>query len=295
MKTAAIYVIYHPDIDLLIRSLSSISEQVDTILLIDNSNKKIIFPKHFPKHIYINLGCNKGIAAAQNVGLRKAIEIGCEYALISDQDTIYPQGFSNRMLSVLLSSSKIVIAAPMYRDRHKSRTNEPFLQVGRIPKRVYSASRLVDLFQCIASGQFIKLKLLPYFGFMDEELFIDWVDLEWCWRARNKGFKIAGVPDIIIEHELGMRSKLNKLRPINIRTPDRHYYIVRNCLHLAIRSNSIDVFIRLWLISKIPLYIIFFVALSENKGSHLMAVSQGLWHGLQGRLGPRLALGQHVT
>jgi len=38
---------------------------------------------------------------------------------------------------------------------------------------------------------------------MNEDLFIDWVDFEWCWRARKKGYKIIGNANVVITHQLG--------------------------------------------------------------------------------------------
>jgi len=40
-------------------------------------------------------------------------------------------------------------------------------------------------------------------GLMYEDLFLDWADLEWCWRVNFKGYKIIGNADMIITHRIG--------------------------------------------------------------------------------------------
>lgn len=38
---------------------------------------------------------------------------------------------------------------------------------------------------------------------MNERFIIDWVDFEWCWRAREKGYQIIGNANVLITRQLG--------------------------------------------------------------------------------------------
>ena len=80
---------------------------------------------------------------------------------------------------------------------------------------------------------------------MEEDLFIDWVDLEWCWRAIHMGYFIVGNADVVIEHRLGDRSINLGSRGINLRAPSRHYYITRNAFYLATRCKYLDIWHRI--------------------------------------------------
>ena len=79
-KTDAVLVTYNPDIDILVQCIESLSSQVRTIWLVDNSSTTCNFKssfEHLPDEIeIIKLMGNTGIAYAQNIGIEKAIENG---------------------------------------------------------------------------------------------------------------------------------------------------------------------------------------------------------------------------
>lgn len=129
------------------------------------------------------------------------------------------------------------------------------------------------------------MKALQDIGLMDSKLFIDWVDLEWCWRARAKGYQIIGNADVEIQHQLGDRSKNLGFREVNLRSPMRHYYITRNAFYLALYSSDLDTWHRINLFFKSFRYIIGYPALSKPHLKNLRAVLLGFYHGLTGRLG----------
>jgi len=75
--TAAVVVLYHPELSLLARLLESVLSQVDALIVVDNTpNPSAQFTELFAKYrdqvTYIPLGDNMGIATAQNVGIRKS-------------------------------------------------------------------------------------------------------------------------------------------------------------------------------------------------------------------------------
>ena len=70
--------------------------------------------------------------------------------------------------------------------------------------------------------------------------FMDWIDMEWCWRAIKKGYKIIGNANVAIEHKLGDYFKTVGGKQILLRNPIRHYYITRNNTYLALYNNNLD-------------------------------------------------------
>jgi len=67
-------------------------------------------------------------------------------------------------------------------------------------------------------------------GLMDEDLFIDHVDSEWCFRAKAKGFQLFGVGGAAMTHALGERRKeiwFLRRRIVTLHKPFRYYYIFR--------------------------------------------------------------------
>jgi rhamnosyltransferase len=78
---------------------------------------------------------------------------------------------------------------------------------------------------------------LEIIGFMREELFIDYVDFEWCWRVLKYGYKIISIPAVSIRHKLGDVTKTIGNRKIAIRSRIRYYYMIRNGFYIIFHTD----------------------------------------------------------
>ena len=69
---------------------------------------------------------------------------------------------------------------------------------------------------------------------MKESYFIDNVDLEWCFRAKSKGYELVGTDAAILYHAIGERSSNPFVRAgiIAQHSPQRSYFSSRNRVHL---------------------------------------------------------------
>ena len=119
---------------------------------------------------------------------------------------------------------------------------------------------------------------------MEEALFIDAVDFEWCFRVTAQGFRLYGVCDAEMGHSLGDRVQsfwLFRTRRISVRSPLRHYYVVRNRLlllrrpYVAWRWAWQNV---LWLISLVTFFSLFL----PPRLQYARMMGQGIWHGILG-------------
>jgi len=287
MKSILIMVTYNPDLDTLRNALSSISPQVTFTIIIDNTiggfPELQKFEANNVKIIFFN--DNMGIAYAQNIGIKMALKENVEYILLSDQDTLYPDDYVSNMVSSFDNLQKIAAVAPIFIDAVKN-SNEGFIAISPFGfKRIFPKNGKHRIRQAISSGSVLNAKYLEDIGLMDEKLFIDWVDLEWCWRAGKKGYKIIGNADVEIHHQLGDTALSIGFREINLRSPIRHYYITRNAFHLAIRDRSLDLTHRIVLFLKSFRYIAGYPLFSKPHLLHLKYVLLGFWHGITGRLG----------
>jgi rhamnosyltransferase len=287
MRTTVIYVTYYANTELLSKSINSIASQADKVIIVDNTPNKDekleIFRNNNVEIIYLK--DNYGIAKAQNIGIKKALDENYDYVMLSDQDTVYPNNYINNMIKIFDSYDKVGAIAPKFIDSMK-KSYDGFISITPIIfKQFFPISGKHEVMQVIASGIILNAKYLNNIGLMDEKLFIDWVDLEWCWRARKKGYKIIGNADVIIEHRLGDSSKDLEFREVNLRSPMRHYYITRNSFHLALRDKSLDILHRTTLFFKSFRYIIGYPLLSKPHLTHLKYVMLGFWHGIVGKLG----------
>ena len=101
MRTIAIVVLYNDNTIEVANNISMIAKQVDKVCLVDNSD--VAYPERFSRianAIYLPQYQNKGIAAAQNIGLRYAMEQEADYVLFADPDTT----ITSEAVSCLLST-----------------------------------------------------------------------------------------------------------------------------------------------------------------------------------------------
>ena len=290
-ETYCIIVTYQPIIQKLKQVIQSIATNNCQIIIVDNTDGKTEFVD-FPRHHTIYLNNNKGISYAQNVGIRLAIEKGADYIWLSDQDTIYSNDFLEKMLAAAADCRahgiNLGALAPVYFDEKKGAA-QPFVQHRPLTHKFTPTSGLNKISHAIASGTIIPTKTLEITGLMQEDLFIDWVDLEWCWRAKNIfGYQIIGVGDVLIKHNLGDGFVFFLGKKVSIRSPLRHYYMVRNAVHIALHSRSATVPIRSEIFVKALAWAFIFPLIApSHKDQHLRATLSGLWDGLRNRMGQK--------
>lgn len=119
-KVISIFVTYRPDIFLFHEALYSLSNQVHTSIIVDNSTQSNL--EYDSENILVlALNENVGIAAAQNIGIQKAIELGADYIILSDQDTVYPSNYVAAMLPVFDDYAKACVVVPKFVDSMKKR------------------------------------------------------------------------------------------------------------------------------------------------------------------------------
>lgn len=284
-KICALIVIYQPKIDLLTRTINSLIDNVDEVLIYQNSLVDINYALNLQ---FYGDGTNVGIAKAQNVLIEAAVKQKFNFALFSDQDTIYPIDFLKKITPLFRRNKNIVAVAPGWSNSLKSSEFNGFHQFdksGKI-KLCTSISEPVSISHAISSGMIIDLQLSKNVGPFDEDLFIDWVDNDWCWRANAMGYKILGDPRTLINHQLGTRSVLLFNRFFSVRSPERNYFIIRNALILMRKHKNLN--IRKYLALKIIHHFIFSLLASQSKRKELKTLLKALSDGFYNKVGASL-------
>lgn len=295
-KTAAVIVSYYPNTNSIVNTIRSIIEQVVKIYVVDNTpnsclrlDEKLRESFYYGKIELISLKENFGIAKAQNIGIKKALNEKADFILLSDQDTIYPVGYIERMIDIffkIANHESIASISPNFAEQNRNGELHGFVASrGLFFNRTHPVSGYCEALHVIASGQIIVADKLDKIGLMDEALFIDWVDMEWCWRAKAKGYKIIGCADMVIKHTIGDAVVNFASKSYTMHSPVRHYYIIRNAVYLALYNKHISVTLRIALFIKCAKYLIGFTALGKPHWTHFAFTMKGLYHGVIKRLG----------
>lgn len=197
------------------------------------------WPIFLDSYTVINNGENFGIAKALNQGIEFALDNNCDQILLFDQDSYLTSDelitLSNTAFSLFSSDNKIAAAGPLFYEEN-SNVFHGFAQYGALKiKKVISGDMPQPCLFLITSGTVLNMECIKKVGLMDESLFIDYVDVEWCLRASSLGYKIYGMPNIIMKHQVGYFKKEFLWYKIPYHSQFRLYFQTRNSLIMYTR------------------------------------------------------------
>lgn len=291
-KIEVVLVTYNPNISTLIQCINSLMNQVERIIIVDNTplgNKELNSFNHENIEL-IYLYENMGIAYAQNIGIKKAMDNGAEFVLTSDQDTIYPENYIECLMRCFMEKTKeleIASISPIYTDENKENSLQPmvYFENGFLRKD-YSLNECKSVSHVISSGMLIPIDALNNIGLMDEKLFIDWVDTEWCWRAISKGFSVLQTPNVVINHCLGNHPSRNVLgKSITVHSSFRNYYKIRNAVYLLFYSHSLSFSMKFFTLQQILKMMIIHPLTSKKRFEEIIVLFQGIKDGVLKKMG----------
>lgn len=295
-------VTYNPELDVLSREFELVIPQVDKIWLIDNASSSSLATWVDDMGLHdklelVQMPDNLGLGAAQNAGIQLARAAGATHVLILDQDSQPMPDMVDRLLAASnqLQSAGVPVAAvaPVYADSATGPASG-FVRLGWLDfkkQTVLPDQAVVEADFVISSGSLIPVSVLDDIGPMDESLFIDHVDTEWCLRAQSKGYKLFGVPGARMVHTLGdRRTRIWFLRWRNVpyHSPFRYYYILRNSL-LMQRRPYMPLKWRVAEFIRCVRVFCFYGLFAPQRGACLRMMLRGIADGLRGVSGPMKA------
>ncbi|MEZ9198492.1 glycosyltransferase [Shewanella sp. 10N.286.54.B9] len=233
-------------------------------------------------------GQNDGIAKAHQELISYANNNNYEYIVISDQDTKYPDTYIYEMLSLFNEYDDIVIGCPGWLNNNKN-DGEPEKQY------CLNGSKMVLetpyhgqlLSHGISSGMFVSLKKIDVASFIDGELFIDWVDNDFCWSLISEGYSIRYNKNVILNHSLGDAVKKSIFSNFTTRSPFRDYFIVRNALYIMLYKKY-NLKCKRYLMIKLVTHIVFSLVFSKSFKTffnRLFLLSKALYHSVIRKMG----------
>lgn len=281
----AIVVTYEPNLANLNRLLHSLNGQVEKIILIDNhsrNNLELAISKFSPKIHFIRLDKNEGIAKAQNIGIRLSKEFGAEYVAFFDQDSCPSSDMLLKLLGAIqfLQNNGIPVACvgPNLRDPRFNQKNSPSIDASN---HIFEFKRIQTI---ISSGSLVPSHVFDLVGEMLDELFIDYVDLEWCWRAISFDLYPYIIENVVMDHNLGDQPYYFLKYYYPMRTPLRHYYMTRNAMYIY-QKKWVPMKYKVLDFIKLIRKIIFYSLFARPRKEHIKMMMLGIYHGLIGKMG----------
>jgi len=232
----AVVVAYHPEPEQLSALIDQLSAQLDRIIVVDNGAAGALALASRPGLSVHSPDENLGVAEAINRGVEALIGEGFGRALLMDQDS----RIDDELVATLArhldeledGGTRVAAIGPRIRD-HDDRSTAPFLRF-RLPfnQRIQRSEGCVPCDFLITSGCLINLDHWEAIGPMRSSWFIDNIDLEWCFRARRRGYAIVGCFDATLDHRIGERQRLFGMIPYRRHDPQRLYTMMRNRVFL---------------------------------------------------------------
>lgn len=288
---SVVVVVYYPDVEVY-RGLNRLAEIFNVVFAVDNTPENIFENDGFifnDNVKYTRLGDNKGISTALNIGAHQAFNAGYEFVLFLDQDSNPSLPMVSELLSIMSGfdcCDNVAVVGPAYFDTRLGK-KAPFITFkhGRLNRIPAEGHELIDVDYVITSGSVISRRSWESVGIHDESLFIDYVDIEWCFRAKSRGWRVIGVPYVIMEHTLGDEpiNVLGKKLPVH--SPIRHYYFFRNCISL-LQRDYIPFAFKVREFCFLPIRFLIYSLFTKNRMLHFLKMSKGIVDGVMARTGP---------
>ncbi|OGZ32715.1 MAG: hypothetical protein A2V69_00770 [Candidatus Portnoybacteria bacterium RBG_13_40_8] len=192
------------------------------------SLEKLDYP-NFEKIVIDNDKYNRGFAGGNNLGIKKAMEKNADYILLLNNDTVVEPDFLRKLVGAGENNERAGILGPLI---YEYGTDKIHFAGGKI-NWLYTKGRHVTRATDYITGAclLIKRKVIEEIGLMDEDYFLYCEDVDWCLKARKRGFSCLVVLDSKISHKVSKNAKIESFSYI--------YYHTRNGLLLARKNASI--------------------------------------------------------
>lgn len=273
-KTHALVTLYNPS-EKEFNNCRILSQQVDTVILCDNSQEshETVFQNE-KNIIYITKNENLGLGAAFNVALKNDTYGWKDDDLIIffDQDSQigedYIQALQDEYRKIETLIPNLGCLGPVFYNTSNGRTERP-RQKKNITDETYEVSNT------ITSSLMMRYGNLKRIDFWNEKVFLDLADWDLCWRMQKAGMVCCMTEKVVLHHSVGNGEK--KVGPIKLRVghPFREYYQTRDALYL-LQENYVPLKMRLRLIANVTIRPVVHYLMLDDKKSRMKFIRRGI-------------------
>ncbi|MED1420459.1 glycosyltransferase family 2 protein [Bacillus smithii] len=194
---------------------------------------------------------NKGGSGGFNTGIREALKNNYRYIQLLDNDVIVDKKAIEELYNYMennpntaVAGSKIYvldqpnkiqeIGAKIDYKKYTIHLNYAnHLDVGNLPE-------VVECDYVPACSMMVRVDVIRKVGLMDEEYFLYWDDIDWCYRMKLRGYRVVALNKSKIWHKSGVKVRQDTLT---------HYYFFRNRVYFFMKflnseDGSVNNFVR---------------------------------------------------
>jgi GT2 family glycosyltransferase len=235
------------------------------------------FKEFYPWVIEINSKENLGFAGGNNLGLKYAIG---DYLFFLNNDTELPFDCIGKLIETLHNDNSLAGVSPklIYHETKNviqyagyNKLNTYTMQCiargkGEIDTNQYNKTEYTNFLH--GAAMMLKRSVIDKVGLMDDRYFLYYEELDWIYRIKKQGYKIAYVANAVVYHKESISTGKN--------SPLKTYYLTRNRILFA-RKN--------FHFGKLVVFYLFFLVVALPKGladnirskKHMAAFLKGIF------------------
>lgn len=259
------------------------------ILVVDNHStdqSAEMLRLHCPDVELIETGANLGFAGGNNIGIRRALELGAEFVWLLNNDAVPAPDALEALVKALSTTPEAACATSKIYYMHDpqkiwfaggawSKGCLRLRQQGAGQIDTGQFDRIREIGSVTGCSMLVPAAMIHIIGFLDERYFLYWEDTDWSARAVTKKYKLLFVPDSHVWHKVSATIESHSTR--------HYYYFTRNGLHFCRKYDRTAL---PWLL----LYLVVDVTVGAVKGNTEMlgGFLKGCADFLRGRYGQQV-------
>jgi rhamnosyltransferase len=269
----------------------SVQDQVGHIVIVDNGSDELTrrelnrIAGSDSVTVILN-DRNECLARAFNQAVKWARDKGFQWLLTLDHDSQATPGMIDKLVEAYLvlqrqgtQNAGVVAANPFDQNTQVFITGCHPREGGGMP---------LDEGDVISSGSLIQLRVFDVIGLFNEDLFIYYVDVDFCLRLGRAGFRVYLCPEAVLLHKEGSKKRRKFLwRHAYYDHYGKHarYYLTRNTIYMMKKHDLTFTYIS-WMVRRTCKDHVKILLFDEERFSVLWFSLRGLIDGLKGKVGP---------
>ena len=217
------------------------------ILVVDNGSTDeslVEIRRAFPDVALLETGKNLGYAGGNNAGITQALALQAEFVLLLNNDTIVDPN----ILTAFVEATYAIPAAGIFGAKSyyyskpdtiwslggkwdKDTSEIMFISQGEIDT-VASDVQPFEVDYVIGCALFCRAAMIQKLGMMEEAFFLNFEEMDWCYRSRSAGYLSYSVPGAKLWHKVSVSFG-------GAESPLWKYFMTRNELLWASRHLSL--------------------------------------------------------
>ena len=243
LEMAAVMVTYRPD-ESVLDNIASFLAVYRFLVIVDNTEQKhsddpLVSLDEDDAVVLIRNGKNTGIATAINIGCSAAINHGATWITTFDQDSTllanYPAMITDYLKALSIEDNSHT-PEPIFGCTTVERSDNPNSEIVTCDEMDFAPQNEV-----ITSGMSFSSRTFADLRGFDDSFFIDFVDHDFCAKARCANIPVVISEKAILAHELGNQSHhtiFGKRLTTTNHAAFRRYYRARNSILYAKRYRK---------------------------------------------------------